>query len=103
MKKTLGPSTSLQMIQFHSYLWPHHIPLHIPTTSFLSIYLLLDILVVSMSWLLKCAVMNTEVEMNLFPGQEQRCRHRMNMWTQGGDRGCDELGDEDIDTLPCIK
>ena len=31
--KTLSPSTSLQMTQFHSFLWLSNIPLHICTTS----------------------------------------------------------------------
>ena len=37
--QTLGPSTSLQMTQFHSFLWLSNIPLYICTTSSLSICL----------------------------------------------------------------
>ena len=37
--QTLGPSTSLQMIQFHSFLWLSNILLYIHTTTSLSIYL----------------------------------------------------------------
>ena len=39
----LGPSTSLQMTQFHSFLWLSDIPLYICTTSSLSIHLSMDI------------------------------------------------------------
>ena len=49
--QTLGPSTSLQMTQLHSFLWQSSIPLHMWTTSSLSIHLSLDIRVVSTSWL----------------------------------------------------
>ena len=35
--QTLGPSTSLQITQFHSFLWLSNIPLYICTTSSLSI------------------------------------------------------------------
>ena len=38
-----GPSVSLQMTQFHSFLWLRIIPLHVYTTSFLSISLWMDI------------------------------------------------------------
>ena len=37
--QSLGPSTSLQMTQFHSFLWLSNIPLYICTTSSLSICL----------------------------------------------------------------
>ena len=40
---SLGPSTSLQMTQFHSFLWLSNIPLYICTTSSLSIHLSMDI------------------------------------------------------------
>ena len=43
---SLGPSTSLQMIQFHFFLWPNNIPLYICITSSLSIPLLMDIQVI---------------------------------------------------------
>ena len=39
----LGPSTFLQMTQFHSFLWLSNIPLHICTTSSLSICLSMGI------------------------------------------------------------
>ena len=39
----LHPSTSLQMTQFRSFLWLSNIPLHICTTSSLSIHLLMGI------------------------------------------------------------
>ena len=41
--RTLGSPTSLQMTQFHPFLWLINIPLYICTTSFLSIPLLMDI------------------------------------------------------------
>ena len=41
--QTLGPSTSLQMTQFCSFLWLSNIPLYICTTSFLSICLSMGI------------------------------------------------------------
>ena len=50
--ESLGPSTSLQMAQFHSFLWQSNIPLYICTTSSLFIPLLMDIQIASMSWLL---------------------------------------------------
>ena len=50
--QSLGPSMSLQMMQFHSVLWLSNIPLYICTTSSLSIHLSMDILVASMSWLM---------------------------------------------------
>ena len=37
--QSLGPSMSLQMTQFHSFLWLSNIPLYICTTSSLSIHL----------------------------------------------------------------
>ena len=37
--QSLGPSTSLQMTQFHSFLWLSNIPLYICTTTPLSIHL----------------------------------------------------------------
>ena len=40
--QSLGPSTSLQMTQFHSFLWLSNIPLYICTTTSLSIHLLMD-------------------------------------------------------------
>ena len=40
--KTLGPFTSLQITQFHFFLWLSNIPLHICATSSLSIHLLMD-------------------------------------------------------------
>ena len=49
---SLGSSTLLQRAGFHSFLWLSNIPLYICTTSALSIQLLIDIYVVSMSWLL---------------------------------------------------
>ena len=51
--QSLGPSTSPQMTQFGSSLWLSSIPLYMCTTSSLSIPLLMDIPVVSMSWLLQ--------------------------------------------------
>ena len=41
--QSLGPSTSLQMTQFRSFLWLSNIPLYICTTSSLSIHLSMDI------------------------------------------------------------
>ena len=41
--QTLGPSTSLQITQFHIFLWLSNIPLYICATSSLSIHLLMDI------------------------------------------------------------
>ena len=41
--QTLGPSTSLQITQFHFFLWLSNIPLYICATSSLSIHLLMDI------------------------------------------------------------
>ena len=41
--QSLGPSTPLQMTQFHSFLWLSNIPLYICTTSSLSIRLLMGI------------------------------------------------------------
>ena len=41
--QSLGPSTSLQMTQFHSFLWQSNIALYICTTSSLSIRLLMGI------------------------------------------------------------
>ena len=40
------------MALFHSFLWPSNIPLCLCTTSYLSIYLSMDVSVVSISWLL---------------------------------------------------
>ena len=50
--RRLGPSTSLQMAQFHCFLWLNNIPLYICATSSLSVSLLIliDIEVASMSW-----------------------------------------------------
>ena len=50
--ESLGPSMSLQMAQFHSFLWLSNILLHICATFSLSIPLLMNIWVASMSWLL---------------------------------------------------
>ena len=52
VRQSLGPSASLQMTEFHSFLWLSNIPLYICTTSCFSIPLLMDIQVASMSWLL---------------------------------------------------
>ena len=52
VRRTLGSSTSLQMTHFLSFLWLSNIPLCICTTSSLSIYLLIDPEVASVSWLL---------------------------------------------------
>ena len=41
--QSLGPSMSLQMAQFHSFLWLSSVSLYICTTSSLSIALLMDI------------------------------------------------------------
>ena len=41
--QSLGPSTCLQMTQFHSFLWLSNIPLYKCTTSSLSIHLLMVI------------------------------------------------------------
>ena len=41
--QTLGPSTSLQITQFHFFLWLSNIPLYIFATSSLSIHLSMDI------------------------------------------------------------
>ena len=41
--QTLGASTSLQIVQFHFFLWLSNIPLYICATSSLSIHLLMDI------------------------------------------------------------
>ena len=40
--QTLDPSTSLQIIQFHFFLWLSNIPLYICATSSLSIHLLME-------------------------------------------------------------
>ena len=40
--QTLGPPTSLQIIQFRFFLWLSNIPLYICATSSLSIHLLMD-------------------------------------------------------------
>ena len=50
--QSLGPSTSLQLTQFRSFLWLSNIPLYICATSSLFIHLLMDTTVASMSWLL---------------------------------------------------
>ena len=50
--QTLGPSTSLQITQFHFFLWLSNILLYICATSSLSIHLSVEIQVASMSWLL---------------------------------------------------
>ena len=50
--QSLSPSMSLQMTQFCSFLWLSNVPLYICTIWYLSIPLLMDIQVVSMSWLL---------------------------------------------------
>ena len=50
--ETIVPSMLLQMALFCSFLWLSCIPLCICTTSFKSTNLLMDIQVVSMSWLL---------------------------------------------------
>ena len=50
--QTLGPSTSLQITQFHFFLWLSNIPLYICATPSLSIHLSMDTYVASMSWLL---------------------------------------------------
>ena len=42
VRQALGPPTTLQMTQFHSFLWLSNIPLYICTTSSLSIHLLMD-------------------------------------------------------------
>ena len=47
-----SPSTSVQMTQFCSFSWLSNIPPYICTTPPLSIHLLMDIQVASMSWLL---------------------------------------------------
>ena len=49
--QSLDPSTSLQMTQFHSFLWLSNIAFYICTTS-LSIRLSMGIYVASMTWLL---------------------------------------------------
>ena len=41
VRQSLGPSTSLQISQFHSFLWLSNIPLYICATSSLSIHLLM--------------------------------------------------------------
>ena len=41
--QSLDPSTSLQMTQFHSFLWLSNIPLYICITTSLFIHLLMDI------------------------------------------------------------
>ena len=46
--QTLGPATTQQMTQFHSFWWLSSIPLYLCTTSFLSIPLLMDTCIVSM-------------------------------------------------------
>ena len=49
----LGSSTSLKLIQRCSFLWLNNIPLYICTTASLSIHLLMDIWITSMSrWVL---------------------------------------------------
>ena len=50
--QSLGPSTSLQITQFHFFIWLSNIPLYICATSSLSIHLSIDTQVASMSWLL---------------------------------------------------
>ena len=49
VRQALGPSTSVKMTQFCSFLWLSGIPLDICTTFSLSIHLSMDIWVVSMS------------------------------------------------------
>ena len=51
--RLLSPSTSLQITQFHFFLWLSNIPLYICATSSLSIHLSVDTQVASMSWLLQ--------------------------------------------------
>ena len=55
-KQSLGLSLLLQMALFCSFLWLNSIPLYICTVSCLSIPLLMDIYVASMSWLLNIGV-----------------------------------------------
>ena len=43
VKEPLGSSTSLQLTQIHSFLWPNNIPLYKFITISLSIHLLMDI------------------------------------------------------------
>ena len=50
--QTLGPPTSLQITQFRFFLWLSNIPLYLCATSSLSICLLMDTSVASVSWLL---------------------------------------------------
>ena len=50
--QTLGPSTSLQMTQFHSFSWLSNSPLYICSTPSLSIPLLMNIYVASIFWLM---------------------------------------------------
>ena len=50
--QSLGQSTSLQITQFSCFVWLSNIPLYICATSSLSIHLLMDTQVASMSWLL---------------------------------------------------
>ena len=58
----IGPSTSLQMTQYHSSLCMSNIPLHICSTSSLSIHLLMDIYVASIVLVIvNNAAKNTEV------------------------------------------
>ena len=49
---SLGPSMLLQMALFHSFLWLCNSPSCIYTISSLSIYLLINIQVISMPWLM---------------------------------------------------
>ena len=55
-----------QMALFHSLLWLSNIPLHICTTSYLSIYLSVGIYIVLMSWLLWIVLLWTQGCMYLF-------------------------------------
>ena len=43
VRQYLSPSTSLQMTQFHCFIWLSNIPLYICTTSSISIHLSMDI------------------------------------------------------------
>ena len=74
--QTLGPATTLQMTQFHSFWWLSGIPLYLCTTSFLSIPLLRDTWIVSMWWILQSGAMNAGMHVVFWITVFSRCMFR---------------------------
>ena len=69
--RILGSSTSLELTQRRSFLWPSNIPLCISTTASLSIHLSMDIHVASMFYYCKQCCMNNGIQVFFqfcFPG-----------------------------------